>query len=415
MQTDLKKDYLWNSLGNIAVNFVSPLLLVAVTRINGLADYGAFTFCFSWAVTFFMIGQYGGRIYQVSDTAGEFESRVYIFLKFITAFATIVVCALFILFGNTSPEYNFMLAMLVLYKTADAIADPIYGVLQRRGRLYIAGMSMTLKAALGFTAFVAVDILTKNMVLASFCLLLANIVFILTWDIPKMNKVEPVRGILSVNLRTAFTLLGKTFFIFSYAMFATLLVSIPKYIMKDACTEEELGVFGIIAMAANIVALFVTMAIQPKLVPLSEIWAAKRYAEFDSIIKKYVLISLVFGAVCVAAAYFFAAPVLNLLLKNVDLFPYRGALAVCILGGVAGAVVMLCFNVLSIMRHLPVQLFICAAGTVVVTIAGFVLIPKGGSGGAAWAFLCADALQAVLYWASYRYYFKKRSELKDAV
>ena len=45
---NLKKNTIWNIVGTTLNAFVSLVLMVAVTRINGINDAGIFTFSFSF-------------------------------------------------------------------------------------------------------------------------------------------------------------------------------------------------------------------------------------------------------------------------------------------------------------------------------------------------------------------------------
>ena len=35
---NIKKDYLWNSLGSLLQSAISPVLLIVITRLNGIDD-----------------------------------------------------------------------------------------------------------------------------------------------------------------------------------------------------------------------------------------------------------------------------------------------------------------------------------------------------------------------------------------
>ena len=76
MTKSVRKDYFWNTLGALLQSALSPLLLIVVTRVNGIDDSGIFSFAFSVAIIFWALGMWGGRTYQVSDTKGILDSKV---------------------------------------------------------------------------------------------------------------------------------------------------------------------------------------------------------------------------------------------------------------------------------------------------------------------------------------------------
>ena len=403
---NLRKDYIWNTLGTSANAFISLLLLIAVTRINGLDEAGIFSFCFSFAILFFTIGLFGGRIYQVSDVHGEFESRTYIFLKFITSAAMLVTAFVFILANSYDRERVILLLLLVIYKVLDAIADPLYGVMQRQGRLYYAGISMTLKAVIGFVAFVFVNLATRDILLSSFCLLAANAVFIAVYDIPHVRRLEKIGKMSLSSLKPAFTLLKASVFIFAFALFANLLVNIPRYFVDLYFSEKIVGWFGIIIMLATMLNLFVTFVIQPKIVSLSERFAAAEYASFNRTVNKFIFISLGFGAVAIVATWLIGVPVLSFIYDK-DLSPFRVALTLVVIAGTINTITMIYSNILSVMRRFKVQMVNFLIAIASVFAASAVLILKGSVDGAVMAFLIANVIQAALFFISYQVIFRK--------
>jgi len=403
---NLRKDYFWNTLGTSAVAFISLLLLIAVTRINGIDAAGLFSFCFSFAILFFMIGLYGGRIYQVSDVHVEFESRTYIFLKFITSAAMLITAVVFILFNDYDRDRVILLLSLVIYKILDAIADPLYGVMQRQGRLYYAGISMTLKAVIGFVAFLIVNLATHDMILSSFCLLGANAVFIAVYDIPHTIRLEKIGRFSKSGLKPAFVLLRVSVYIFAFALFANLLVNIPRYFVDIYHTEEALGWFGIVIMLATMLNLFVTFVIQPKIVSLSECYADTEYASFNRTVTKLILLSLGFGAAAIVVTWLVGVPVLSFIYDK-DLSPFRVALTLVVVAGTINTMTMIYSNILSVMRRFKIQMinFLIATASIFVTSAVF--IKTGSVDGAVIAFLIANVIQAVLFFTSYQMIFRK--------
>ena len=401
-----RKDYIWNTLGTSATAFISLLLLIAVTRINGIEEAGIFSFCFSFAILFFMIGLFGGRIYQISDVQGEFESRTYIFLKFITSAMMLITAVVFILANDYDRERVILLLSLVVYKILDSIADPLYGVMQRQGRLYFAGISMTIKAVVGFIAFVVVNLLTYDLILSSFCLLAANAVFIVVYDIPHVRRLEKVGGLLKTGMKPAFVLLKASIYIFLFALFANLLVNIPRYFVDLYFSEDLVGEFGIIIMLATMMNLFVQFVIQPKLVSLSERFAIEEYSSFNRTVSKLILISLGFGLVAILATWLIGAPVLSFIYA-VDLMSYRVGLTLVVIAGTVNTVTMINSNILSIMRRFKIQLFNFLAATASIFIASAVFISSDSVDGAIIAFLIANVVQATLFFISYQVIFSK--------
>ena len=77
-----KKDYIWNSLGSLLQSAISPVLLIVITRLNGIDDSGLFSFAISLSVVFWAVSLWGGRTYQASDVKREFCSGGFVAVRF---------------------------------------------------------------------------------------------------------------------------------------------------------------------------------------------------------------------------------------------------------------------------------------------------------------------------------------------
>jgi O-antigen/teichoic acid export membrane protein len=278
--------------------------------------------------------------------------------------------------------------------------------MQRNSRLYLAGFSMTIKALAGFAAFVIVDLMTLNVVTASLCLLGANLVFIVLFDIPKVRRLEKTGSLFSGNLKPSLVLLRASVYIFAFAFLTHLLPNIPRYFMDIYHSEKLLSFFAYVIMPATMMNLFVQFVIQPKLLPLSERFAAAEYKSFNRTTTKLILVSLVFGIAAIFAAWLVGIPVLSFIFGE-DLAPYRIALTLAVLGGTVNTVTMIYSNVLTIMRSFKIQLFNYLITTAGVFASSMTFISGGGLGGAVQAFLIANVVQAALFVVTYQIVFRR--------
>ena len=95
-----QKIFLWNAFGTSFNSFLSLFFLIIVTRINGIDESGLFSFYYSLSFTLQAIANYGGRIYQVSDTNNEFSFNNYLSSRYYTSFLTILIILIYCLYKN---------------------------------------------------------------------------------------------------------------------------------------------------------------------------------------------------------------------------------------------------------------------------------------------------------------------------
>jgi O-antigen/teichoic acid export membrane protein len=409
----MKKDYLWNSIGTSINAFISLLLLIVVTRVNGLESAGLFSLGFGLSLVFFTISLYGGRVYQVSDIHNKFLSGTYIALKFITSIIATCAALSMILVNHYDTYKSWLIMVLVLYKISEAIADPLYGVIQRHNRLYIVGISLTFKGCVGFLCFLFIDMITGDILLSSVSLVVVNILFLLFFDLVNARRSESLTiriGVIEKSIKNSLLLMKKSVYIFTFSFLTITIYNIPRYFI-DIYHETDQGYFGILIMPGSFLSLLATFIMQPVILPLSEMHKNKQYDLFAKTTQRILLMVLGLGIIALIAVYLVGHQIM-MLIYGIDLTPYRIELTGVILGGIFNVFSMIYSNVLVIIRKQFVQLPIFLFSLILVTVICMALVDTYRIDGGVWAYIVTNAAQAGLFIAVYHTIFrKKRSQI----
>ena len=160
------KDFIWNTLGTGLNSFNSLFFLIIVTRINGINDAGIFSIAYSTALILYTIGLYSGRLCQVTDTENKIKDKDYILNRAITCLLMIILGAGFLAIKQYPAYKTMVFILLCIFKATEAFAEIIYGIMQKQDLLYRVGQSLTIKSLVGIIAFLVVDILTHDLILA---------------------------------------------------------------------------------------------------------------------------------------------------------------------------------------------------------------------------------------------------------
>lgn len=354
----MKKDVFWNSLGVAAWSFLSLLLLIVVTRINGIDDSGLFSYAFAVALIMYAIACYGGRTYQVSDQQQVFSTERYISLRVLTTTAAIAISIVFVLANGYDARKATLVLLLVAHRAFDAIAEVFYGVLQKNHRLYVSGKSLFYKSVLSFAGFTAIDLLTGDLLLASLPLAGASLLFLLLYDIPQSRKVEDYR--ITIRISGLSTILSWTFLPFVVSALTLVFANVARYFV-DVYHPQLQGYFGIVVMPLSLVILLFSFVYSPAIVRLSNLFNANEFRALNSLVGKIILIMLVATAVFCGLAYFLGAPVLQLLF-GIDLTFYVGDLVLVMLIGAALSVTALFAQIAIIARRLrfTASVYLCS-------------------------------------------------------
>lgn len=411
MTNNLKKDFIWNTIGVFLQNAISPLLLIAITRINGIYDSGIFSFSFSVAIIFWALGIWGGRTYQVSDVNKEFTSRSYLMVRLILCVLLILGAAFFVVVNNYDIEKSSVLITLVAIKSIESVADCIYGVMQVNNRLYLSGVSLIFKSVIGFIGFVLIDILTNDIFLSSIAILLINILIVLLYDIPIVSRLESLwmkRTDVGYYLKQAIQIMKRCAPVFAVMFLAMFSLNIPRYFI-DRYFESEVGYFGIIAMPITLIALLMSFILQPNAVTLSVLFAQNKYCKFRLIVKKIIIVTLFIGALILILTTVIGTQILELLF-GVNFSNYWLSLVIIVTGGVINAVVSILINILIIMRLVRCQFFTLLFSNVILVVLSAVVIPRFGLVGSAALFASINFIQLVLLLAIYIVFFKNNKK-----
>lgn len=403
----MKRDYFWNTLGAILQSAISPLLLLVVTRLNGVAAAGVFSFAFAVSLLLWALGMWGGRTYQVSDTRKEFAHQSYIMVRIVLAVIVLTVAAIFCVLNQYDAYKTGLIFALVIFKLLESFADVLYGILQVHGKLYMSGRSLTAKAVLGFAVFVGIDMATGNLILASLGIVLVNILIFALYDVVRTRQQEEIFFPLATAqkyLAQARQILWRcagVFVIFFAAMFS---LNIPRYFI-DMRSDDEVGYFGIIAMPITLIVLLISFILQPNIVRLSELYKKADFAKFKRSVNKILLVSVGIGVgvLLVTAAY--GAQILQLIF-GISFVDYYASLVVIVAGGVASALVTVYLNAFVIMRRIKFAVIVLTVTNILLVPLSYFMVRDGGVLGGVWAFTGVNIVQlmmiAVFFWRSKR-------------
>ena len=372
-KSTLKKDYFWNTIGVLFQNATTVLLLIAITRINGIDSSGLFSYAAAVAIVLFAFGLWGGRLYQVSDSKREFDHRSYIVARIILAIVMTITGFIFSLVNGYDINKTTIIVILVLCKGIESIADAVYGVLQVNNGLSYAGKSLLYKAIVSMLLFVAIDIETGSIVLGSLAILLVNLLFIVAYDIRIAMKYENIRiglGRISLHIRQAVTILKRTSPIFAVTFLTAFSINIPRYFI-DKYDNSQIGYFGIIAVPITLIALVMSFILQPNIVQITKMYSRRQYAKLGAVVAKIMQVTFGFGVLVAAGVYILGVPVLNTIF-GIDFSHHKLELMIMVAGGIANAFVAIYINLLTIMRRFKSLFYtLLCSNVLLVGLSGF--------------------------------------------
>ena len=363
-----RRDYLWNTLGTAVWGMVFPLLTIVSTQLVGAEEAGKFSIAFVTGTLIMIACNYGVRNFQVSDIDEKTSFASYQLNRWICG-ALALACGLVY---SSARGYDAQMATIglgvYLYKVIDGIADVYEGRLQQADKLYLAGMSQTLRSVGVIAVFSVALFLTRSMPIAAMAM--------------------GVTAIASLVLVTA-PLFGALFLF-------NLIESMPKFVMEGTLAYKYQLYFNALFFPAQAILLSIGFVYKPQLLRLSSIWTnPRKRRRFDLIIVAVMALIVVITSVCAA---FMAGPGIPIMsfMYGLNFERYRTlALLMVVAGGVTAAIDFI-YAIITVLRHagdVTKIYLICFAVSVVLPV---ILIKLLGLMGAVVSYLAIMALLLVL-------------------
>ncbi len=387
-----RKVFLWNAAGSFTNALSSVVLLAIVTRILGPVDGGIFTIAFALAQQLLTVSNFETPVYHVTDTENKIGFGVHFATKIVLFLLSTIACV-FIAFSKYSLYKALVVILVCLFKGADAFSGLFSGLLQRNGRLDIAGKSLAFRVLISMVLFTVVLLITKNLIYASvICIVLASLWFVF-YDGRFSKKFESLKP--QWNLKLMAKLIVGCLPMFLGTFLLTYIINQPKFVIDNVLDEVTQNKFGIIFIPSAVICLLAIFIYRPLLTTLTDVWKKKEFGGFLKKFAKIAGIILTFTALCTVAARFLGIPVLSFVYGQ-NLAGLEMNLCYIILGGGMYALSMLIYNGIVIMRHQYIMLIVYVASYGVSLLITEPLVKAYGLMGASLSYLVSTFILALL-------------------
>ena len=329
-----RSSYIWNTIAGLIVSIQSAVMLILITRTNGLEDAGIFSIAFAISSLMLFIGEFGVKKYQVSDVDEKYSFCDYYTVRVITCAAMIVASFCYVgygyLFGNYSLTKFAVLIIVCMTKFIDGYADVFYGRFQQIGRLDIAAKTSTFRVTLGTTACMISLVITHNLLISVivwfFAILITMIASTMVvapdyCEIKIKSSIKNIQGIIKACIPL---FLG--YFLLLYVGNA------PKYAIDSFMNEVAQAQFNFIFMPVFVIGMLANFVFNPILVRLAEAWNSREYHFFNRIIFKQVAVIGVITLLAIVGGYLVGCWLIGWL-YNTDLMSFRIEMCILLLGG----------------------------------------------------------------------------------
>lgn len=326
----LKENTLWYTIGNLSSSTTSVLLMVIVTRILGVNEAGIFAIAYSIAQLMLTIGWFGTRSFQVSDVCEEFRFSDYLSLKILLS---LIIIAGGIIYSVCLDNYGYKMLVSCLYCIlilGDVFADVFAGRFQQIDRLYLAGMSYTLRNLGYCLIFFLTLLITGELVAGLSVAIVVSFTVLLTFDYPMIRETSTIS--LRVNFSKVKKLARECFPLFISSFVTTFIMNIPKNAIEISFNQDVQAYYNIIFTPSSLVNMFCMFIFVPLYTSIAKAWHEGSLNKFKKIILKIMLIVLGLSTVVLIGCFLLGIPVLEFV-YGVQLVEYKTPFLILIAAG----------------------------------------------------------------------------------
>mgnify|MGYP004473279241 CR=1 FL=1 len=349
-----RRDYLWNTLGTAVCGMSFPLLTIVSTQLVGAEEAGKFSMAFVTGTLIMIACNYGVRNYQVSDIDEKTSFASYQLNRWLCGVLALA-CGLVY---SSARGYDAQMATIglgvYLYKVVDGVADVYEGRLQQADKLYLAGMSQTLRSVGVLAVFTVALFLMRSMPIAAMAMGVAAIASLVLVTAPlALLETEKSRR---VSLREVGHLFVQCAPLFGALFLFNLIESMPKFVMEGTLSYKYQLYFNALFFPAQAILLSIGFVYKPQLLRLSSIWAnPRKRRRFDLIIVAVMALVVVITGLCAA---FMAGPGIPIMsfMYGLNFERYRTLALLMVVAGGVTKIYLICFAVSVVLPVILINL-----------------------------------------------------------
>lgn len=404
MKNNIKKNFIYNTVGSVLYSMTSLFFMIIVTRVNGLDESGIFTFAFSAACLFWVIGVYSGRVYQVTERDKNITDSDYIYTKIITCMVMLIIGFIYLIFKHYDMYKFTVMLLLIIYKILNAFAESLYAIIQKKDELYKVGISLFLKAVFEVAIFLIVNLLTKNLIYSSLSLIASEAIILLFYDfgILKLYKFKMAKFNGKNNLK----ILKFGFPVFVFTILTQYLINAPKYAIDNNLTDEAQSIFGMLSMIATLTVMLSQLILHPYLNSMNEDLKRNSSKDFNRKVFKICLLIIGIGIIESIFGYLIGTSLLGVL-YGIDLSHYNFLLLIIIIGSIFYSIVSVLSNALIAMRENNSQTLIFVIDSIILYFLSDYMVKQFNIDGAAYSYFIGMAILLVIFIMLYIFKIKK--------
>jgi O-antigen/teichoic acid export membrane protein len=342
------RDYILNTAGTGIWGLVFPILSIVVTQLCGADLAGKFSLAFVVGNLLMILGNFGVRTFQVSDTKETHSFGDYQINRVITCILMVIATYAYCRFRGYDADMFLVVMGVCCYRAVDALGDVYEGRLQQADKMYLAGLSIGFRSVVAIVFFTVTLLITGLLQVACIIMAVAAFAsfFVLTLPLALMETPRSRKW----SMKGVFSLFKLCAPLFVALFLYSLTDNMPKFLMEGALSYDNQLYFNVFYFCAQGILITTQMIYRPLLLRLADAWDdPDKRSTFNKII------IAVFAAVVAITVFSFAimawigVPILSFL-YGIDFEQFRTMLYLMVIAGGVTAAIDFLYQVITVQR-----------------------------------------------------------------
>ncbi len=372
-------------------------------------DAGVLALCMSITNIFSTIALFNVRNYQVSDINGEFSNSEYSTHRLFTSLLSFVLCAIFALINPYSTYIRLSIIFYMLVKCVEAYCDVLHGMLQKKWRMNIIGLSFILRGSILIISAVICLYYFKSIMIAIIVMSLSTLAVLLVFDLRIAYKSEHFG--INVSFKRVLQLSKVCMPLLIYSLCINAIVPFSRYVMELTHDTETLGFYATVSSVAVLIQAF-AMTIFTPLVEVCRIaYSEGRKKDLTVIVAKLTVFILLITLLSMGGVFLLGDAVMSLVFGK-EILPYVYLLYPTIAASCITAFVWLLGMVLVTMRCMKTMFSASFAGFLISAVLSIALVPERAYFGANFAIISSLLFVGAVFTIRFIIYLKTDNSTK---
>jgi O-antigen/teichoic acid export membrane protein len=391
----LRVSFSWTLAGNIVYSGCNWAMITVLAKLGSSAVIGQFALGLAIVAPVFMLTNLQLRGIQVTDSRSEFEFADYFTLRCVATAMGLATVFAIVSVSHYDRATSIIILLVAIGKVVESLSDVVAGLLQKLERLDQIAWSLMMKGLASLSVFAIVFAKFRNLSEAVAAMVAIWILVLVSYEFRLARRaIGHGTAWLRFNPGTLRQLGFVSLPLGAVMALGSLYTNIPRYALQHYQGAGLLGIFASLTYLGTASTFLINALGQSASARLSKMFAERQFDGFKSLLRKFILIGVGIGIVGIPAGLLFGRCALSLLYRP-EYANYLNVFLMIIATTSVLAVASFLGYGLTAARCFKTQLIVIGSSTVLTALLSFLLIPRLGLMGAAYALFVASITQAV--------------------